>query len=260
MRQMDAFRSVIARFIAISLLAVTIAGCATDEPPQLQITSAEISGPGTLGLWVATKPVTGLVVYFHGMDQDSEVLRADDKHQVLSQALLENGFAVVSATADGNAFGNPASQTDYRELITAARAKFATDQVFFFAESMGGLPALMLMNDPQAGSVKAMAAVSPVMGLPVGPRSLDYVAGPWGGEVPPDADPMSWPVEHFAGDRFRLYLPDDDGLVPPGATGEDFKNRFGPAANVELERCEGGHVSEKCFDGSAVVDWFKSVG
>lgn len=245
------------RLLALIATAVMVALCSACAPsvPALQVTSEEIAGGGTLGLSATGAAISGVVVYFHGMDQDAEVTRRDDKHKQLSENLLRAGFAVVSANAGGNAFGNPSSQQAYRELISAAQQKYKTDNVVFVAESMGALPALMLLADPQMAHVDAFAGITPAMGIPVGARSLNFVADAWGGVVPDSADPMSWPPDRLAKKHFRLYVGNQDNVIPPGATGEDFQERYGHDADVQVVSCYGGHVADTCFDGADLVRW-----
>lgn len=52
-----------------------------------------------------------VVVYFHGMDEKAEVTQSDLKHKSFVQVLVRAGYAVVSADASRNAFGNPVSVT-----------------------------------------------------------------------------------------------------------------------------------------------------
>lgn len=52
-----------------------------------------------------------MVVYFHGMDEKAEVTQSDLKHKSFVQVLVRAGYAVVSADASRNAFGNPVSVT-----------------------------------------------------------------------------------------------------------------------------------------------------
>ncbi|MCV7431875.1 alpha/beta hydrolase [Mycolicibacterium bacteremicum] len=249
----------ILRLLIAITLSVVLVGCAPGGP-DFEVTAEEVDGLSTLGLSLADKPVSGIIVYFHGMDQNAEVTRMDDKHTALTEDLLRAGYAVVSADAEGNAFGNPASQQAYRDLIAAARARYASDRVIFVAESMGALPALLLWSTLPPGEVRAMVGITPAMGMPVGVRSMDFVVAPWGGQVPESADPMSWPAEALTGDRIRLYVGDQDDVIPPGATGQDFAERFGGAADVEVVPCHGGHVADTCFDGTDLVNWLSGIG
>jgi alpha-beta hydrolase superfamily lysophospholipase len=99
------------------------------------------------------------------------VIQLSDKHKASPEPLLRAGYGVVSAIADGNAYGNPKSRLDYRSLMIAVQAMDAAEPLFFVAESMGALPALALMSDDTRHQVKGMVGISPLivptlMGIP----------------------------------------------------------------------------------------------
>jgi alpha-beta hydrolase superfamily lysophospholipase len=204
-------------------------------------------------------PVKGLVVYFHGMDQNADVIRESSKHKSLFEPLLRDGYAVVSADARLNAFGNPESREDYRKLIAAAQTKYNVRLSFFVAESMGALPALALLTEDTDRRVRGMVGITPLMGIPPDMRTVNFVAYAWGGKVPERADPMSWPPEVLAGRVFRLYAADGDDVIPAGATAQAFAARFGSAATVETIKCQGGHVDPSCYDGAGVEKWMAGL-
>jgi pimeloyl-ACP methyl ester carboxylesterase len=246
---------------ATVLLVCGLAACSDDGAKDygFPVDEAEVNGPGTLGLSESGQQVKGLVVYFHGSDQTARVIRDDEKHRNLFDPVLRSGYAVVAADAQGNAFGNPASQRDYRRLIAAARQKYGDVPMFFVAESMGALAALTLINEDADRQVKGMVGVSPLMGIPPPARKVNYITGPWGGTVDASADPMTWPPSAFANRAFRLYLPKDDTVIPAGATGKDFAAQFGSAATIEIVDCEGGHVASPCYQGDDVEKWIGAL-
>jgi len=243
--------------LATVLLACGLASCSDDGTKDygFQVDEAEVNGPGTLGLSESGQQIKGLVVYFHGSDQTARVIRDDEKHRNLFDPVLRSGYAVVAADAGGNAFGNPASQQDYRRLVEAARQKYGAVPMFFVAESMGAIAALSLINEDVDRQVKGMVGVSPLMGIPPPARKVNYLTGPWGGTVDASADPMTWPPSAFANRAFRLYLPKDDTVIPAGATGKDFAAQFGSVATIEIVECEGGHVASPCYQGDDVEKW-----
>jgi pimeloyl-ACP methyl ester carboxylesterase len=247
-------------FLTLALIAA-LTSCAKEKNTDysLHLDEAQIDGPQTLGLSEAGKPVTGLVVYFHGSDQTARVIRDDEKHRNLFDSLLRNGYAVVAADAGGNAFGNPPSRNDYRRLIVAARSKYGVVPLTFVAESMGALPALALLSEARDRSVKGMVGISPLVGVPAQARAVSYIEEPWGGSVPDSADPMSWRPQTFAGRVFRFYIPDDDHVIPAGATGTEFAARFGSSATVQIEHCTGGHVDSACYRGADVEKWITDL-
>lgn len=248
-------RRILIAFVSVALASTLLACERRNTDYSLNLVEAEVAGPGTLGLSVYGQAVKGLVVYFHGADQTARVIRDDEKHRNLFDPMLRAGYAIVAADAGGNAFGNPGSQQAYRKLVGAAQRKYASEPLFFVVESMGTLPALTLIREDINHSVKALVGISPMMGLPPDARAASYIADPWGGNVPAGADPMSWPKDVFANRVFRLYLPNDDQVIPEGATGRDFAARFDPPAIVELIECSGGHVASDCYRGSDTQEW-----
>ncbi|PXW99124.1 alpha/beta hydrolase [Mycolicibacterium moriokaense] len=246
--------------LAIALCCST-AGCTHhDTDYSLELDDIEVGGPGTAGLSVVGQPVKGIVVYFHGSDQNARVIRDSERHRNLFDPLLRGGLAVVAADAGGDAYGNLASRQDYRRLIAAARAKYGQVPLFFVAESMGALAALALINEDTQRDVKAMVGITALMGLPPDIRTVSFIEGPWKGTVPSDADPLSWPPEAFAGRSFRLYASPDDKIIPPSASATAFANRLGSVATVEVVECAGGHVASACYQGSDVATWFAGLG
>jgi hypothetical protein len=253
--------TVSARLIAVLALLCCLGACTHHDPDySLKLDDVAVGGPGTAGLSVVGQPVKGIVVYFHGADQNARVIRDSEKHRNVFDPLLRSGMAIVAADAGGDAYGNPASREDYRRLIAAARVRYGQVPLFFVAESMGALAALALMNEDTQRDVKAMVGITPLMGLPPDLRTVSFIEGPWQGNVPSDADPLSWPLDAFAGRSFRLYASPGDKVIPSNASASAFANRFGSVANVDVVQCVGGHVASDCYRGSDVATWFASFG
>jgi alpha-beta hydrolase superfamily lysophospholipase len=188
------------------------------------------------------------------------VIHEHPNHRALLEPLVRAGYAVVAAEAGGNAFGNPASLDDYRQLMNAARTKFGAEPMIFVAESMGALPALSLLREDTEHRIRGMVGITPLMGLPANMRTVDFVANAWHGSVPDTADPMQWPPDTFAGRAFQLYQADQDKIIPYGARARDFARRFGGSADVSVIPCSGPHVSPKCYDAAGVGHWVASLG
>jgi hypothetical protein len=246
------------RAAATLMVLCGLVACGNEQSLNLDVT--ELDGHGTMGLSVSGQPVKGLVVYFHGRDQTPNVIKDSVKHRALFDPLLSSGYAVVSGDAGGSAFGNVKSRQEYRRLIGAARAKYGAEPKLFVAESMGALPALALLGEPDSRLVSGMVGITPLMGIPLGYRSIDFIASAWNGVVPDSGDPMSWPPDLFAGRNFRLYQADADDVIPSGATARDFAYRFGSVAKVEVIPCAGGHVADDCYDGAGVQKWLAGLG
>jgi predicted alpha/beta hydrolase family esterase len=245
------------RVLALLVLLCSLVACSSDE---LKVARSEVSGAGTLGLVAKGASGKGVIIYFHGADQTADVIWTSERHRNLFTPLLRAGYAVVAADADGNAFGNPASRQVYRQLMAAARTKYSSAPVYFVAESMGALPALALLSEDSQKVVKGLVGISPLMGIPPQYRAVSFVADMWGGHVTDSADPMSWPPQAFAGRSFQLFASDTDNVVPPGATAQDFANRFGTVASISVIACQGGHVASDCYRGNDVEQWLATTG
>jgi pimeloyl-ACP methyl ester carboxylesterase len=252
-------RTLMSVIVAVALCCSFVGCRAHDTDYSLNLDDVPVGGPGTAGLSVAGEPVKGIVVYFHGSDQNARVIRDSEKHRNVFDPLLRAGYAVVAADAQGNAFGNPASREDYRRLIAAARAQYGMVPLFFVAESMGALAALALIGEDSQRDVKGMVGISALMGLPPDIRSVSFIKGPWQGEVPVSGDPLSWSPEVFAERTFRLYTSPEDKVIPANASASAFAERFGSVATVGIVDCAGGHAASACYQGSDVEKWIAGL-
>lgn len=246
------------RVLAALVILCGLVACS--EPPESGFDEIEVNGAGSLGISVPGVAVTGIVVYFHGMDQKPDVITGNPNHKTLFDPLLQSGYAVVAADAGGSAFGNPESLQDYRELIAAARSRYGVEPMLFVAESMGALAALAMLTEDTARQVKGMVGITPLMGLPPDIRSVNYVLSAWSGDVPNSADPMSWPPQLFAGRAMLLYQSDDDAVIPFNASAQEFATRFGSVAKVDVVPCQGGHVAADCYSAAGVEKWLDGLG
>lgn len=244
-------------YALMSVLLVLSSGVGCTD--ALQLDSSDLGMPGTVALSAKGRPVTGVVVYFHGSDQTAAVVKDDAKHADFFEPLLRAGYAVVATDADGNAFGNPASRDAYRALLAAAQKKYGHGPVFFVAESMGALAALALMAEDRDHAVRGLVGISPLMGLPAEARTVSYITGAWGGPVPDTADPLSWPPEVLADRHFRLYSSKDDKVIPADASATAFAARFGSVADVLLVDCQGDHVDKSCYRGEESLAWMAGL-
>jgi Serine aminopeptidase, S33 len=254
-------RAGVSRIAAVLLLvAAGTLGCSADSYSELNVQASEVDGPGTIGLTAEGQPVNAIAVYFHGADQTVAVLQDSAKHKGFFAPFLQDGFAVVAADADGNAYGNPESRDEYRSVIRAAEQKYNAKATVFVAESMGALAALALLGEDRAHQVKGMVGITPLMGVPPYIRTTTFIADQWGGKIPDAADPLSWSPDVFAGKAFRLYEAEQDHVIPRAATAADFAAKFAGVANVEVLSCQGGHVDASCYQGVDVKQWLAGLG
>ncbi|SHT77991.1 Alpha/beta hydrolase family [Mycobacteroides abscessus subsp. abscessus] len=240
-------------------LVATLCCVSSCSRHELNIVTTDLGVPNTLGL-SAGHDLKGLVVYFHGSDQNARVIQDDTKHADFFKPVLRAGYAVVAADADGNAYGNLKSRDDYRTLIEAALKKYGAAPVFFVAESMGALAALALLREDIDHRVKGMVGVTPLMALPPAARQISFILGAWGGTmVPNEADPVTWPDDAFGGRKFRLYHSGSDAVVPDIAGAVAFDTRFARVADITMVNCKGGHVAPDCYRGDDVAKWMSEL-
>jgi acetyl esterase/lipase len=251
---------VLAGWIAIALIATT-SGCSKPSGEGLEYLRVTVDGQQTLGISSRNQSVRGVVIYFHGADADEFSITSDEPHKIMTEKLVNAGFAVVSSNASGNAFGNPQSQSNYRELANMAVLRYRVENVFFLAESMGAVAAVNLMVLDGKRRIRGLAAINPAMDLASStPRYAPLVAKSYTDRPTLDStNPMNLPPKTLAGTRMRLYVSNDDEVVPAGANGLAFQRRFGGDADISVVNCAGRHGDPSCVQGDDVLKWFSSL-
>lgn len=200
------------------------------------------AGPGTAG----SRPLA-LWVHGSGADEDDPVTGSG---AAFTASLLADGWVVASAVADGNSWGDAASQDDYRALYRAAAQKYPVGPVVVVSVSMGGVAGLALASDGTVPDVVGWFGVSAITDLTAARtrfRGVDAVMSP---EEVAAADPSLRPVADYAGLRMVLASASDDDRVPTATQAAPFAARV---PQVELRTCTGGHVSAGCFDPGVVT-------
>ena len=76
--------------VAVFIVSVMVASGCANASNSLQVNEIEVAGPGTLGLSADGVNIKAIAVYFHGMDQDEQVTRSDEKHIRLTEALVRD--------------------------------------------------------------------------------------------------------------------------------------------------------------------------
>ncbi|MFE0751285.1 alpha/beta hydrolase [Gordonia sp. NPDC058843] len=217
-----------------------------------------VDGENTLSVVDANVTTRGVVVYFHGLDEDESILDKDDPHRDLVRDLTNAGYAVVASRAGGNAFGNKASQVNYAELTTWAADRYRVSDVFFLAESMGAIAAVNLLAKDPGPRPRGLAAIGPAL-------SFEEAADDYRTSIadanpdPAEVDPMKLPVESLNGSNIRLYVSPDDTLVPTSTNADAFRARFGRVADISIVECTGPHLAPSCLQGEDVVTWFNDL-
>ena len=249
------------RVLLVVIFAITGCGDGGSSAPVDEGIARQVLGDGMLSYRQQKVDPVGIAVWFHGMDSEvAPEVRLGVNQRRFFEPFLRAKWVIVAADAEGNAFGNDPSVSAYRKLVDIARAEYGQAlPVVFLAESMGTLPALRMYQLAEYKSVRGLVAVSPLTGIPASIQSVDYIRGPWGGGgIPYRANPLGYPISSYGDRRFLFFYSPGDSLIPPNASARAFASRFGKAAEVRLEVCQGGHVDPTCYRGDVAFDFVLS--
>jgi pimeloyl-ACP methyl ester carboxylesterase len=246
--------------IVLSIVVTALASCSSRAPERYDYFRVTVDGQETLGISAQNALVRGVVVFFHGMGGDEFAMTSDDAHKSMTSKLVDAGFAVVSSSAGGDAFGDPASQQNYLYLGGEAAQHYHTDNIFFLAESMGAVAAINLLTSLQTLRFRGLAAINPVLDLAeVAPQYKSTVAEKYQNQSMASVNPMDVSPDAIKDKKLKFYVSSDDSLVPADANALAFQKRFGLAADISIVKCFGRHGDPSCFQGDDIVKWFTSL-
>lgn len=148
------------------VLSVALIGGVFDSPAAISRAEATpsferltVNGEQAV-LALPYRPVRRIVVFFHGAGETAEGSFPNMNNRIFT-ALLNAGYAVVTDDAHGDSWGNPASELDYRVLISVLHHR-GFRSVYVLAHSMGGLNGLEILRWVH---VKAWAGIYPACNL-----------------------------------------------------------------------------------------------
>lgn len=246
--------------VATVLVVTSVAACSPQPPTDLDYMRVLVDGQPTLGIVRRDATPRAVVVFFHGLDNQESSLIADEPHKELTDKLVNAGFAVVASKAGGNAYGNPASQRNYRELAKQAVEHYRVENVFLLAESMGAIAAANLLASGDPPKVLGLAAISPVLNLADPPSEhREAIASSFPAESIEEVDPISLPAREFQGKKMRIYATPEDSLVLTDVNALAFQARFGSVADISTVSCTGPHLDRSCIQGDDIVKWFTQL-
>lgn len=179
-----------------------------------------------------------LVVYLHGAQASYRAILNDPETSSLTAGLLDAGYTVASADAEGDAWGNAASVTDYGDLIDRTSAEYDLSATYLIGESMGGLAAAQLADRED---VRAWVGIYPVCdpSTITEPDLVKSIAAS-GTTI---TGPLAWPNTPR-----MVWASYGDTLVPTAENAE--------ACGGEFIETTGNHGDPSNFDGAAVVRFF----
>jgi hypothetical protein len=253
---MGSLRITLAVVFAVVITAIT--SC-SHQPVTYLYLRVYVDGQSTLGITKWRQP-RGLVIFFHGLDTDEYVLTGDEVHKRLTDQLLDAGFAVVASKAGGNAYGNEASQHNYRQLGRVAVKHYQVTDVYLLAESMGTVAAVNLLAFSETLRIHGLAAILPVLDLNSAPPGHQADIPERHPDEPLESvNPMKLPLGSLRGKTMRFYVNHDDSLATTEEQAAAFQTRFGSAAKISIVPCKGGELDPSCMQGTDIVRWFASL-
>jgi pimeloyl-ACP methyl ester carboxylesterase len=145
--------------------APTSAPTSTTQPAELRGAGARVvDDTASSSLVIVPKRSNGgLVVFLHGWGQTRWTLLSRREESGVAHAVSDAGFTILSADADGKAWGDPASLLTYQRLIARTQQRYGLRDVFLMGESMGGLATMQLGR--MLPDVRASTAWFPVCDL-----------------------------------------------------------------------------------------------
>lgn len=227
-----------------------------------QLLTYDLDG-GKVLLALPPEPRPRLVVYLHGATQGAASVVADPEVAGAVAAVLQAGYPVLAADAGGNSWGNEQALDDYTAAVADAAERTGASDVVLWAESMGGLPALQLLDSAQlAVPVVAFAGVYPVCDLS---SMQDNPAV--GSQIPtaygPDLDdalrrlspaPITRPAPML------LWASPEDTVVPKAENADVCAEKMRAAGGrADVIETRGEHGDPSNFDGARLVAFVDAV-
>lgn len=246
--------------LLVVLLTVAFVGSLTACAPaesEFDYLRIQVDGQPTLAVTRKDTRIRGIILYFHGLDQD-EFAMTSGSRQAMTAALVDAGFAVMSSKAGGNAFSSDRTIQNYRELGSMARQHFQIDNIYFLADSLGAIPAVNLFAS-SFGQVGGLAAINPVLSFASARSQVPAFAAEQQLGSPSMQDPMSLPPKTFAGKSVRFYVSPQDSLAPSDNNATEFENRFASTAQISIVPCTGTHDDVSCAQGDDLAKWFTKL-
>ena len=251
-----------------SRAAASTASASSDAAPKFTVTQMT-SSDGQAELLVRPKgPITGLVVFMHGLDSDQNQIADDSQLETIGGVLVKAGFAIVSSNAHGNNVGNPASVRDQRLAVADARHRLGhVRRVDILAFSMGGLDALLTASSHRIKGLHALALISPAV------DQRTFATGPFAGQVRaafgnPKADavsktlkrsdPLLQPVHTYAGYRYHFWHSPQDQTVPATQSMAMVRYLATGGIHAALTPLTGDHGDLSTLDPADVLHLFQS--
>lgn len=217
----------------------------------------ELNGePARLELPTGGDP-RGLVMYFHGQGGG-----VDDRIDgPFLRGLTRAGYAVASSSFHDESWGNEASTDDTERLTAWAEEQVGLPVTLWVSGSMGGAISLnaLLHGDARPAcwyGVKPAISLNQMDAVPTGRR---FITAAYGGNVPPDRNPVKNLAELPTDVRYRVVASPDDDWVPIDQNGGALVSQLDArGVDVSYLAATGAHQDPSHFDTGDLVEFADS--
>jgi hypothetical protein len=257
-QRFDIRRSLGAPLALVLALILSITTSCSRQDSGFDYLRIQVDGQSTLAVMKKDIMIRGIVVYFHGIDQDEFAVTLDGARKALTYKLVNAGFAVVSSHAGGNAFNDSATLENYRQLGSMAMQHFQIQNIYFLAESLGAIPAINLFVSDYT-PVRGFAAINPALDFASATSEWPAFAATYPPAETQVRNPMSFPFSALRGKNIRFYASPGDSLVRADANALAFQNRYQSVADISVVKCAGQNGDASCMQSDDIVKWFTQL-
>lgn len=191
-----------------------------------------------------------LVIYFHGAGETVESIKDDPQKRPIFDMLESKGYIVAYSNAHGEAWGNPDSVNDYKQLYTYLKAQYRFKDTVFLAQSMGGLPALNTIAEKKVPG-KCLAGIYPASNL------VDLEASGQFDSIHtayPSGIPVN-PVDRHYKIPMLMWHSTADTVVPASTNTEQLIKHSPKAKWIKTA---GNHGDDSNFDKHKILKFYSS--
>ncbi|WP_370248072.1 alpha/beta hydrolase family protein [Nocardioides sp.] len=243
------------RAAIVALLALLVIGLTTAASGEKagRVVRSELAGESVrLDLPTGDGRPKGLAVWFHGQGGN-----VNDRMQgPWLSALRRDGWAIASSDFHLQSWGNAASTDDVQRLTAWASEQVGLPVTLWVSGSMGGSVSLNALLHGEARprcwyGVKPAISLKRMDAVPTADR---YIAEAFGGDVPPDRNPV-FNVDALPRDLvYRVVASPEDTWVPLDENGGALVSQLDAlGVDVSYLPAEGPHEDPSHWDSVDLV-------
>jgi hypothetical protein len=239
----------------IAALLVLATAAATAEAPTGSVIYGRIKAQDVRLSMPPTRHPQGIAIYFHG--QNGGVDNRMDEPWL--QALVRSGWVVASSDFHTDSWGNEASTEDTTSLIAWAEQQTHNLPIkLYVSGSMGGTVSLNAMTHadlvpPCWYGVKPAVDLTTMGNVP---GAVRIIREAFGGDVPPDRNPVNTIDQLPTTTRYRMVTsPDDTWVRESDNTDKLAAGLRARGADVSILQVHGTHDDPSHFDVGDLLEF-----